>query len=319
MKRYLASGTFRFSPKTRRKVSVFAVCLLISVILWMFFYLSNDYRYRTSAYIVFINQPAEKAVAISDSVEATLTVESTGWNYFFRRLKPALLTTDLASLEDEEAVDLRDYLPSFNRQTGSDQKIVDINPDTVYFDLVARIEKKVPVIVEASISYQHQFINYAPVSISPDSVVVSGPVNEVRPIENIHTVALELSNVNTSVRRFIPLDRRNKKNIHLSSQSVLLTVPVEEYTEHTLKIPIEVLNNNDNYEITLVPSSISVTYYVPLSRFTEVGPEDFRITANLDEWQQKNKNVLNVQIERSPDFVKIVRSKPERIDFLVYK
>src|SRR3546814_6747974 len=50
------------SPKTRRKVSVFAFCLFISVILWLFFYLSNEYRYRVSAYIVFINQPAEKAV-----------------------------------------------------------------------------------------------------------------------------------------------------------------------------------------------------------------------------------------------------------------
>src|SRR3546814_15191402 len=74
------------SPKTRRKVSVFAFCLFISVILWLFFYLSNEYRYRVSAYIVFINQPAEKAVSIRDSVRATLTVESTGWNYFFRRL-----------------------------------------------------------------------------------------------------------------------------------------------------------------------------------------------------------------------------------------
>lgn len=285
----------------------------------MFFYLSNEYRYRISAYIVFINQPAEKAVSISDSVKATLIVESTGWNYFFRRLNPEVLTTDLASLGDEEAVDLRKFLPSYNRQTDADQKIVDINPDTVYFDLVARIEKKVPVILDASITYQHQFINYGPLSIRPDSVLVSGPVNEVRPINEIHTAALQLNNVNSSIRRFIPLDRKNKKNIHLSSQSVLLTVPVEEYTEHTLKIPVEVLNNHDNYEVTLVPSTVSVTYYVPLSRFTEVGPEDFRITADLNQWQQKNKNVLSVHMERSPDFVKIVRAKPESIDFLVYK
>src|SRR5690606_41673804 len=58
--------SFRFSPKTRRKVSVFSVCLGISVILWLFFYLSNEYRYRVGAYIVFVNQPAEKAVAIRD-------------------------------------------------------------------------------------------------------------------------------------------------------------------------------------------------------------------------------------------------------------
>lgn len=319
MERFFSSGTFRFSPKTRRKVSVFAICLLISVILWLFFYLSNEYHYRTSVYIVFVNQPAEKAVSIRDSVEATLTVESTGWSYFFRRLDPGVLTTDLSSMEDEEAVDLRDYLPSYNRQTASEQRIVDISPDTVYFDLVARMEKKVPVILDATIGYQHQYINYAPVSISPDSVVVSGPVTEVRPIEEIHTVALKLENVSSSIRRLVPLDRKNKKNIHLDNRSVLLSVPVEEYTENTLKIPVEIINNDDNYEITPVPSSVSVTYYVPLSRFTEVGPEDFRITADLNEWQQKNKNVLNVRMERFPDFIKIVRTKPENIDFLVYK
>lgn len=285
----------------------------------MFFYLSNEYRYRVSSNIVFVNQPSEKAVAIKDSVEVTLTVESTGWDYFLRRLGPGVLKTDLSTLGDEEAVDLRKYLASFNRQTGSTQKIVDITPDTVYFDLVARMEKKVPVILNANISYQHQFINYGQVNIRPDSIVISGPVTEVRPVDEIHTVALKLDNVNSSIKRFIPLDRKNKKNIHLGSQSVLLTIPVEEYTEHTLKIPVEVLNNEDNYEITLVPSSVNVTYYVPLSRFTEVGPEDFRVTSDLDEWQQNSKRVLGIKLERSPDFIKIIRVKPESLDFLVYK
>src|SRR3546814_15225984 len=72
-----------------------------------------------------------------------------------------------------------------------------------------------------------------------------------------------------------------------------------------------ILNNKDDYEVTLVPSEINVTYYVPLSRYTEVDPEDFRITADLDEWQEKNKNVLTVRLERFPDFIRIVRSKPE--------
>lgn len=300
-------------------MSVFAFCLFISVILWLFFYLSNEYRYRVSAYVIFINQPAEKAVSIRDSIRTTLTVESTGWSYFFRRLDPGALTTDLSSLEDEEAVDLRNYLASYNRQTGSDQRIVDINPDTVYFDLVARMEKKVPVVLDATFSYRHQYINYGPPGISPDSVVVSGPVTEVSPIEEIRTVPVELNDVNTSIRRFIPLDRRNRKNIHLDSRSVLLTVPVEEYTENTMKIPVEIVNNDDDYEVTLVPAEINVTYYVPLSRYTEVAPEDFRITADLDEWQEKNKNVLTVRMERSPDFIRIVRAKPKAIDFLVYK
>ncbi|HEY9559648.1 MAG TPA: hypothetical protein VIR29_02535 [Anseongella sp.] len=319
MERYFSSKSFRFSPKTRRKVSVFAFCLFISVILWLFFYLSNEYRYRVSAYIVFINQPAEKAVSIRDSVRATLTVESTGWNYFFRRLHPGILTTDLSSLEDEEAVDLRNFLTSYNRQTSSDQRIVDVNPDTVYFDLVARMEKKVPVIPDVAISYRNQYINYGPVRINPDSVVVSGPVTEVKPIEEIRTVPVRLEDINSSIRRYVPLDRRNKKNIHLDNRSVLLTVPVEEYTENTLKIPVEILNNKDDYEVTRVPSVINVTYYVPLSRYTEVDPEDFRITADLDEWQEKNKNVLTVRLERFPDFIRIVRSKPEIIDFLVYR
>lgn len=312
--------TFRFSPKTRRKVSVFSVCLGISVILWLFFYLSNEYRYRVGAYIVFVNQPAEKAVAISDSVEATLTVQSTGWNYFFRRLNPGVLTADLASLDDEEAVDLRNYLPSFNRQVQAEnQQIVDITPDTVYFDLVARIEKQVPVILNATINYQHQFTNHSPLSIRPDSVVVSGPVNEVQPITEIHTVPLKLDNVNSTIRRFVQLDRRNRKNIHLSTQSVLLNVPVEEFTENTLKVPVEVINNRNDFEITLIPATVSVTYYVPLSRFTEVGVEDFRITVDLDEWQEKDKNVLTVNLERHPDFIKIVRAQPAQLDFLVYK
>lgn len=299
---------------------MFAICLLISVILWLFFYLSNEYRYRIETYVSFINQPAEKAVAIADSVEATLTVSSTGWNYFFRRLAPGVLSADLASMEDEEAVDLRDYLGSFNQQIGSEeQRIVDITPDTVYFDVVTRIEKKVPVVLEASINYQHQYTNYGPVSIRPDSILISGPVNEVRPINEIHTAAVTLDQVNSSVRRFIPLDRRNRKNIHLSSESVLLTVPVEEYTEHTLKIPVEILNNHDDFEITLIPAAVDVTYYVPLSRFTEVRPEDFRITVDLDQWQEKNQHALTVTMDRYPDFIQIVRAKPENLDFLVYK
>src|SRR3546814_18647459 len=111
-----------------------------------------------------------------------------------------------------------------------------------------------------------------------DLKVLQQPI-PTRPLSDL----VRLEDINSNIRRYVPLDRRNKKNIHLDNRSVLLTVPVEENTENTLKIPVEILNNKDDYEVTLVPSEINVTYYVPLSRYTEVDPEDFRITAELDE------------------------------------
>lgn len=307
------------SPKSRKKISMFIVCIIISVLIWLFFYLSDEYMYNTSARVVFINQPGDRAVRIKDSVDVTLTLQSTGWRYLFSRLQPRTLQADLSTLGGGDAIPLNEYLDSFNRQIGLSSGIADISPDTVYFDLVTRLEKKVPVVLNADISYAKQYTNAGEVALSPDSVLISGSVDDVRGIDQIETIPITLKDLRTTVHTKVKLDRKGKKNIYLQTEAVGLNIPVREFTEYAVNVPVELQNNTENYDVTLVPSSVKITYHVPVNRFSDVQVHDFKAVADLNEWQEKNQPTLSVNLEYHPGFIKVMRVEPASLDFMVYK
>ncbi len=77
-------------------------------------------------------------------------------------------------------------LPETSRDMLSEEldqvKILNISPDTLFFRLTDIVTKKVPVMPALKMHerfYQKQFTQNGDISISPDSITISGPDNVV--------------------------------------------------------------------------------------------------------------------------------------------
>ncbi len=73
-------------------------------------------------------------------------------------------------------------------------------------------------------------------------------------ILEVSTVFTEINNVNKTVTRILQLEKIAQTEIE--PQSVSVTIPIEEFTEKTLEIPITFSGIPENYNIRAFPSMI---------------------------------------------------------------
>src|SRR5690606_27094547 len=77
--------------------------------------------------------------------------------------------------------------------------IIDIKPDTLFFQTLPWISKEVPVYVNGKINFQKQYTSIGDLVVTPSKVILSGPKSYIDTVSKIFTDSLLLSNVNDTV------------------------------------------------------------------------------------------------------------------------
>lgn len=195
-------------------------------------------------------------------------------------------------------------------------QIIAINPDTLYFDFTNRIIKKVPVKLLLAINYQQQFAQSDHIDIKPEYVTLSGPASKINNISAWPTDSLKLNDIDERVSTRIKLRQVNDGSMVIYPKSVQVDIPVDEFTEKTLEIPVKLLNHNyDNVKI--FPQKVKVTFMVSLGSYAETDEDFFEASADMDLWRKQGDSRLPVKLTRTPAFCKIVSVEPRNIDFIV--
>jgi len=100
---------------------------------------------------------------------------------------------------------------------------------------------------------------------------------------------------------------------------VQVTVPVDEFTEKVLQIPVTLINNKDYSSIKIFPQKVKVTFTTALNRYAEIDENFFEATADLELWRSRGYKVLPVVLTKIPSFCKIISIEPPNIDFIIKK
>ncbi|SMO67607.1 YbbR-like protein [Solitalea koreensis] len=300
---------------------MFISCLLIAVFTWLIVALSQKYSYQINAKLEFVNIPQDRILNIDPVVEAKLKLEGTGWALLFSKLnlEKKLLKVDLKNLGNSNTLSLKKNIDAFNLQLMGRQKIISVNPEQISFDFSSRMVKKVPVRLQGILSYQKQYHLSSPILLFPDSVVVNGPIDQVEKINEWKTVSLNLSEMDDSVMSKVKLMPSVNPSVRPIPDIISVSIPVERFTEGNIELLLTMINNQEKFEVNLLPPKIKVKYFCPVSRFHEVQPDMFEVIVDLNEWKKQGREKLMVKMLRSPDFIRIVSIYPTSIDFIVNK
>ena len=98
-----------------------------------------------------------------------------------------------------------------------------------------------------------------------------------------------------------------------------MQLPVEEFTEKVITIPVRVINNPDYQQVKIIPEKVSLTVMVALSYYADITEEDFTVTADLSLWRRSGANKLPVVIRNKNSYVKISQVIPQQVDFMILK
>jgi YbbR domain-containing protein len=305
----------------RRKISIFFTCLILAVITWLFFSLSNKYEYEVKTVVNFKNLPVNKAFNPLQSDTVLLTVQGTGWQLLFTRLRiyPRDVRVDLSSLSKKNYVTFTDQMRAINAYYSSEQKIVSVQPDTLYFDFTTRKVKKVPVKLVSKLSFVKQFGQSSQIEMKPDFVTVTGPLEDLQKIDYWETDTFHREDISHTITDKITLKVPDAPNITLYPPLTEVRIPVEQFTEKELSIPIKIINNSRYYNVKLIPDKVKVTFMVSLSDFETTHEDDFSAVVDLNIWQNFGADMLPVTIVKKKPFSRVRKVEPLQVHFMIKK
>ncbi|MBC7615959.1 MAG: YbbR-like domain-containing protein [Pedobacter sp.] len=305
----------------RKRFIVLVACLLCAIGAWLFLALNQKYAYTAKTVLIYKDFPQKKAFKALQTDTVDLQVEGTGWQLLFARLRvnPQSITVSLEKLNTRNFILFSEQLPQINKQLETSQKIISVKPDTLYFDFSKRTNKRVPLKLRYDFSFVKQYGIASQIQLKPSYVNISGPQEELAKIKEWYTDTLKLKNLQHSAITRVAIKTNNMVNVSIYPTSVGIKVPVDEFTEKTIEVPLNLINNLDFYDVKLYPKKVKVTFMVALSRYEEID-EDF-IVANVDvnEWKLLKHEQLTVKIVRFPEYCKLVNVNPTKINFIIEK
>jgi len=308
----------KLSATERRRVSAFFTCLVLAVFAWLFTVLSNPRKYTVRAVLKYKNAPQRRAFHSLQHDTVNVTIAGNGWDMLFSGMNPGArtITIDLQNLENKNYIVLSSQQNQINNNKELNRPIVGFDPDTLYFDFSNRKVKKVPLKVVTAISYKRQFTQSGNITLKPAYAMISGPESIIDKITEWTSDPLKLDSVDETVNTVLNVQPVNEPNMSIFPKTARVTIPVDEFTEKTLFVPVKLVNGR-GYDIKIFPQKVKIIFTVPLSRYAETDEDFFEANADLDLWRIHNYKALPVWLNKIPSYCKLVRVEPQNIDFII--
>jgi len=303
----------------RKRFAILLVCLLCAIGAWLFMSLSRTYIYTAATILTYRDFPQKRAFKALQSDTVDLQVEGTGWQLLFARLRvnPQSISVSLDRLNQRNFIAFSEQLAQINRQLETTQRVISVQPDTLYFDFSKRTSKRVPLRLRSDLSFVKQFGMAGNIQLKPAYVNISGPQEELSKIKVWYTDTLRAYGLQDDIQVRVPVHANNQANVSIYPTRVGVHIPVDEFTEKTLEIPLRVLNNNDFLDVNLYPARVKVKFMVALSRYDEITEDFMEANIDLNEWKLLKHDDLRVNLSRFPDFCRLVSVQPAKVNFLI--
>ncbi len=292
------------------------ICIGISLIIWIFLKLSKDYE---TTWAIHLKYELPPMMEFTDTPPATTmaTVHGNGIDLakkFLTKTHPTVLI-DLSEYPKREVP--RNELV-FKIQEELNLNVRDITLNYLFFSIDSTATKKVPVVLDMTVDFQKDFFLKEPIHLSADSVILSGPQQELERVNHVKTEAVNFPSVNANETRAVRISTNNFKNIQAHPAEVTINIMVEQFTEKTLAVPVKVVNAQDSVQV--LPSTVNVKCSVGLSKYDELTATAFSVEVDLRQAAKfGGQKSLPVYLKSSPAWVRSPQVSPKVVEYLIVK
>ena len=225
------------------KTTAFFICVLVAAFLWLVKSLNTTYTHTIKIPIEFKNLPQNKKPVYSIPENLNVAIKASGLKLFFILLNQPFnkLVVDFNNLKTVN----RNYVITplsvdFKSCLKFEANIKQINPDTLYFIETNGFQKNIPVKALVKIKCERGF-GYKTPEIQPSIITITGDSAAINNIDTIYTQTIILNNLNESVEKKLDVLKPNDQ-VYLQSNYVSLNIKVEKLIDHSLVLPVTILN-----------------------------------------------------------------------------
>jgi YbbR domain-containing protein len=305
---------------------IFLMCISFSTILWFLNALSKSYITTISHPVEYVNLPRNRYFVNTPPKKINLTVNAHGFTLLRYKLFMSFnpLNLDIEDLVRESPETLKGLyiVPAGNiretvtSQMSNDIRLMEISPGafTLAFDTLG--SRRVPVSPVVVFDFKPRFGLASDIRLNPPTVTVSGSRNMIVNIDSIRTVPKTFKNLDATISA--ELELQVPPQVIVEPRKVILTAPVDEFTEKHMALPVLIDNQPENVKVRLFPNEVDVKFSVGLSSFSHIKTEEFELFVSWEDIEKK-AIVLKVKIRKQPGNIKSVTIIPENVEYLIEK
>jgi hypothetical protein len=313
--------------KLNVRLVIFVFFLSVATILWYLNKLSYEYSTEISFPLKFENLPKGKVAVGEVPSSITLGVKAFGYTLLRYQIGSALMPINInlnqVVLIPVSGSDSKYFIltararNNIANQLKGDLMLERVMPDSLFFEFTTLAEKRVLIKPNLSFTLDRQHMQAGPISVSPDSITISGPQTLVDTIHWVTTVPIRFDKLTETENRNVDLKLINQ--IGFSNRKVNINIPVERFTEAIISKPIDIKNLPDSIRLVLIPRAVSVKCNVAISRFRGLADESLEAFVDYNDVKSSFSNQLRVQISSKPFHINNLSFEPKYVEFIIEK
>jgi hypothetical protein len=314
LKLLLSKNPLRQMAETDRKV--LAVCIGAAFAFWLILNLSRDYSITRPVAVAYLVDPERVLVGrMPERLDASIT--GSGWNLIWESLRPDPVPVEIDVRNREN---LRLSALDLERQASrnlSSSKLVISLPGFESLPILTTPKegKRVPVVSRIKVSFAEGHMAQKQPTMLPDSITISGSLDELEEITEWATEGLLVKNVNSDLRQAIAL-QAPPEGITISRNEVSFYLPVEAFIQKTILLPIRIANGRPGARYEFSPKMASLIFNMPQSAYESLNPEDFDLVADLSgRTVGQGGNDVPLSLLQKPDIVGSFRVEPQVVAY----
>jgi hypothetical protein len=309
-----------------RNFLIFLFFVFIAAIFWLLNELNQDSIADVSYPVKYTNLPGNKILVNDMPSKLGIKIQGPGYTLLKYKMSPRFipLNLDMRSYflrqkpgtgNDEKYLLTKDLISRFERRLDGVTRIIQILPDTLFFRFDSIVRKAVPVVPRVDYTTARQYMLSDDPQVDPDSIVVSGPGMIVDTIQQVNTVLKKYQSLNKTVQEEVEIAEIPKLTYNV--EQVTLILPIEQFTEAQLDIPIEAVNVPDSMMLKPFPNHVTLTCLAGLSEYEKLSEHLFRAEVDYAAIDQTLGGKLKVEITSAPDFVRSIKIFPIYVEFVI--
>lgn len=299
---------------------LFMLFVVIATIFWFIIVINDNVEQSYSMRLNIQNKPDSITFINTPPENFTITIRDKGTKFIrtaFSRDKAIDINFPEYAQSGILKISNKEFYRLLRNKFGPTVNIISMTPDSLRLRYTVLPGKRVPIdvisMVTASLGNE---IAGTPIPSQKYAIVYSDNQAILDTIYKVQTqkiVRKDLKETTVSDVKLVQIP-----GARVIPSSIKLTFPVEALVNKRLQIPVSAVNVPANANILLFPSTVEVSFYIPLSKFDSKNIP-IKVTADINSVINTNQSKVAVKVANHPQYIRDISLKTDSVEYTIVR